>query len=179
MNGLILRLATFDERLLHALVLRRRPVLDTLMRGITHLGDAWVAVALAGGLLLGLVPGLEGAGVQAAFTLAVSHLLVQAAKHTVSRPRPRFPVGMASLVEAPDRFSFPSGHAAAALSLAAPLFLALPGPAGALILLAGVAVGISRCYLGVHYPGDVVAGWALALGTLMVEQFVLDLSPLL
>lgn len=179
MTGFIVRLATFDERLLHAVVLRRRPLLDSLMRGITHLGDAAVAIALAGGLMVGLIPGLEGAGVQAAFTLAASHLLVQLAKRSVHRPRPLLPVGMASLVEAPDRFSFPSGHSAAALSLSLPLALALPPLAGLPVLLLGIAVGVSRCYLGVHYPGDVVAGWSLALLTLLFERLVLQLPPLL
>lgn len=178
MTGLIVRLATFDERLLHALVLRRRPRLDSVMRGVTHLGDALVAIAVAGALMVGVVPGLEGAGMQAGFTLAVSHLLVQVVKRSINRRRPRFPVGMASLVEAPDRFSFPSGHAAASLSLALPLFLVLPAALGIPILLVGVAVGVSRCYLGVHYPGDVVAGWSLALGTLGVERLLLHLPPL-
>jgi len=178
MTGWILRLSSYDERLLHAVILRRRVALDGFVRGITHLGDAVVAIGVAGFLLVGVIPGLEQAGAQAAFTLLVSHLLVQLVKRTISRPRPRLPVGMASLVEAPDRFSFPSGHSAAALSVALPLFLTLPLWVGTPLLLMGVAVGLSRCYLGVHYPGDVLAGWALAVGALTFEQLFLALPGL-
>lgn len=178
MSGFLLRLALFDERLLHAVVLRRRPLADGFMRGVTHLGDASVAIGIAGALLVGLVPGLEVAGMQAAFTLLASHLLVQLVKRTISRPRPRLPVGLSSLVEAPDRFSFPSGHAAASLSVAVPLFFALPLFLGLSILLLGLLVGISRCYLGVHYPGDVVAGWSLAGLTLVCERCLLQIPPL-
>jgi len=179
MAGLMLRLAIFDERLLHAVVLRRRPILDGVMHGVTHLGDAAVAIGVAGALLVGLLPGLEEAGAQAAFTLCASHLLVQLVKRSISRSRPRLPVGMASLIKAPDRFSFPSGHAAASFSVAVPLFLALPTFAGILLLLLALLVGVSRCYLGVHYPGDVLAGWALAAGTLVVENLFLQIPPIL
>lgn len=162
MTALFLLLGRHDERVLHALVLRRRTLLDRLMRSVTHLGDAGVVVAAVLALCLGAEPGLRETGYQAAFILTVSHLWVQLLKRTITRPRPRLPVGYASLIEAPDRFSFPSGHAAASLSLALPLAAVLPLPLASLVLVVAALVGISRCYLGVHYPGDVLTGWLLA-----------------
>lgn len=161
-TALLQLLNRHDERILHALVLRRREMTDRLMRMITHLGDAWFAVTLVWVMVSGVAPGLERAGPRAGAALVVSHLWVQLLKRTITRPRPRLPVGYASLVEAPDRFSFPSGHAAASMSIALALAAVLPlGLAAGVLLLAGL-VGVSRCYLGVHYPGDVLTGWLLA-----------------
>lgn len=67
-----------------------------------------------------------------------------------------------SLVAAPDRYSFPSGHTAAAFVSASLLAVSAP----ALYLPAfgwATLIGISRIYLGVHYPSDVLAGLALGL----------------
>lgn len=163
MTTWIVRLHAHDERALHALVLRRRPPLDRWMHGVTHLGDAASTIGLTLLLVLGVLPALREAGMQAAFALASSHAVVQLLKRTVSRARPRMPEGFAALVQPPDRFSFPSGHAASSLSVALALAAVLPGAAaGALVALA-IVVGLSRCYLGVHYPGDVLAGWVLAM----------------
>ena len=91
-----------DERILHALVLRRRAA-DRLMHAVTRLGDAAVAVLFTLAMLAGFLPGLAEAGARAAFALVSSHLAVQLLKRTVSRARPRLPVGYESLVRAPDR----------------------------------------------------------------------------
>ena len=164
MSALFLLLGRHDERMLHALVLRRRGLADPLMRALTHLGDAWFTICLALALSFGVATGLEETGMRAGFALVVSHLGVQLLKRTITRPRPRLPVGCASLIEAPDRFSFPSGHSAASLSIALPLAVALSTPLAAGVLALAGIVGFSRCYLGVHYPGDVLAGWLLAAG---------------
>lgn len=163
MTAWIVRLHTHDERALHALVLRRRPPLDRAMHAVTHLGDAAATIGLTLVLMLGVLPGLRDAGFRAAFALAGSHLVVQLLKRTISRARPRMPEGFAALVQPPDRFSFPSGHAASSLSVALALAAVLPGPLAAGLLALAALVGMSRCYLGVHYPGDVLMGWALAL----------------
>lgn len=156
----LLRLHHHDERFLHALVLRRRPRLDRCMRAVTHLGDATATVGLVF-LLLAMGTWRE-VGTLAAFALVSSHLAVQLLKRTISRARPRLPVGVASLVRAPDRFSFPSGHAASSLSVALAVAGSLPSGPGAAVMGLACVVGLSRCYLGVHYPGDVVMGWCLA-----------------
>lgn len=173
MTAWIVRLHAHDERALHALVLRRRPRLDGAMHAVTHLGDAAFTVGITLLLMLGAVPGLRGVGFHAAFALAGSHLVVQLLKRTVSRPRPRMPEGFAALVQAPDRFSFPSGHAASSLSVGLALAAVLPGPAGVAVLALAATVGMSRCYLGVHYPGDVIAGWVLAVLGLLAAGVVI------
>lgn len=153
-----------DHAMLLAWTLRRRPSTLRLMRTVTHCGDAVVVIALICALLFVASGDLNDAARVGAFTLALSHGLVQLLKRTVGRKRPNLPPG-ACLIEAPDRFSFPSGHAAAALSLALPI-AAVVGPAAGVALVGlGILVGLSRCYLGVHYPGDVMAGWTLALVT--------------
>ncbi len=159
--------------LLHAVVTRRLAWLDWAVRLFTRLGDASVAITLAGGLAMGMAGDLNGAKYIPAFSLAISFLLSQVLKRSFSRTRPDLPVGIRSLIQAPDRFSFPSGHATAALSIALPVALALPLPVGLLVLGLGVAVGLTRCYLGVHFPGDVLAGWSLAaISTLLAPALL-------
>lgn len=168
MTSLLLRLNSWDQRILYALVARRRPVLDLFMRGITHLADWPVAVALTLAMALGAIPHLQQAGGRMAWALAVSHGAVEVLKRVFTRERPHLPVGLDWLVTVPDRFSFPSGHATAGLSMALPLALALPVTGAALVLALGASIGLSRCYLGVHFPGDVLAGWTLSAATLSV-----------
>jgi undecaprenyl-diphosphatase len=133
----------------------------------------WIAVTHAGGtgpsLLAAGLPSLgcgnlRRASILALVTLAVSHLLVQLMKRTIVRGRPSAGAVCAALVREPDRFSFPSGHAAAGMSIAVAYGLVFPLWAGPLLLLA-LAVGFSRIRLGVHYPSDVLVGQLIALGT--------------
>ena len=85
-------------------------------------------------------------------------------KRTVGRARPAESGMLCATVAEPDPFSFPSGHAAAAMSVALGYGVTFPRLALPLLLLA-LLVGFSRVRLGVHFPGDVLVGQALALTT--------------
>lgn len=130
----------------------------------------WRAVTRAGGAVVTLVASIvpllwDGALAMAArrslAVLVLSHVIVQVVKRSVGRPRP---ASSHAVADVPDRFSFPSGHAAAAMSVA--IGYAASFPALAVPLYAGaMVVGASRVMLGVHYPGDVAAGQVIALIT--------------
>lgn len=130
---------------------------------LTHLGGVWCSVAAA--VVPMRVAGPVGrAAHHALAVLIVSHLVVQLVKRTVGRPRPSRATNCRTLVQEPDRFSFPSGHSAAAMSVAIVYAMAFPGLAPLLVPLA-VLVGASRVFLGVHYPGDVLIGQMIAVLT--------------
>lgn len=173
MSSWFLRLHVHDERILHALVLRRWRWGDLLMNLVTRLGDAVTTLGITLALMISPFPSLQAIGLFAAVALTSSHLGVQALKRTINRARPRLPVGCASMISAPDQFSFPSGHAAASLSVGIAVASALPGPAAVATVALSTLVGVSRCYLGVHYPGDVIVGWLLAISACLVATLLL------
>jgi undecaprenyl-diphosphatase len=120
---------------------------------ITHLGGVSCSL-LAATLPLLLGGAIADAARQTLAMLVFSHLVVQIVKRTVSRPRP----------SNADRFSFPSGHSAAAMAVAFGYAMAFPSLAAPLIAMAFL-VGASRVFLGVHYPGDVLVGQLIAVLT--------------
>jgi len=90
--------------------------------------------------------------------------LAEAVKGIVGERRPH---GYDPLVPLPHSSSFPSGHAATSFACATVLSALVPGGAPAFVALAA-AIAYSRLYLGVHWPGDVVAGAALGVATALL-----------
>jgi undecaprenyl-diphosphatase len=133
---------------------------------LTHLGGLWMSVAavLVPALAEASTPFLRWVAVQAGLSLLLSHLVVQAIKRCVLRQRPCERIVVGPHVVVPDRFSFPSGHSCAVMSVAFVYAVAYPWLAWPLLMLS-MMVGISRVRLGVHYPGDVFAGQAIAIAT--------------
>jgi undecaprenyl-diphosphatase len=151
------RLVALDDRLLRRLVKARRARATFALRVLCRLYDPDMVI-LAVAVALFSPPLVEVAN-HAGLALIITSLLVVIVKRAVRRNRPALDI-QASVP--PDRFSFPSGHTAAAFALA----IAMSGVSPLLVppmLVVAIMVGYARMYLGVHYPLDVAAGAALGL----------------
>jgi membrane-associated phospholipid phosphatase len=158
-------LARLDRRALRALRTRLHPpALERAAVVYTTTGEfgaLWIAIALAGARLdrerrsAWLV-----AGVLVPTSLCANGIL----KRVVRRERPRLH-GLEPVGRVPSTPSFPSGHAATSFTAAVAIGAVAPGTRTALVA-AAILMSLTRPYLGVHYPSDVLAGAALggALG---------------
>lgn len=166
------RFNSIDRKLLHWFnETIRNKYLDKFMYYVTNLGGAWfttgsmLALFIFGKNKLRLI-GLEGIA-----SLSLSQVFVQILKRALERERPynRFDSINAFNIILKD-YSFPSGHTTASFSIAITLALNFPHMAILAILIA-IIVGISRMYLGVHYPTDVLAGTALGVISAFIVHF--------
>ncbi len=133
------------------------PVCDLVMPLVTLLGDRYVAAA---GFLTACLGRHKArrTGVLMVVAPMLGLLLAVAIKRLIGRPRPMARLMGVHLVgEIPPFESFPSAHAAVAFAMAGILVLRYPHVAWWAIPVACL-VGVSRIYMGLHYPSDVVAG---------------------
>ena len=146
------------------------PFGDAFFSFITHLADAgWFWIATAVVLLcfkktrkVGLCMGIALVG-----GLLIGNITL---KPLIARIRPYDNLDYAPLrtaaellIEAPHDFSFPSGHTLASFEGAGAIFLCNKKWGVAALVLAAL-IALSRLYLYVHYPTDIIAGILIALG---------------
>ena len=156
----------FDRGLLLYFYAGERPEAAAAARWVTELGGGPVLLGATGfglGILL-VRRDWRGAVLLTGITLT-GRLLVELQKDWTARVRPD---AIGHLVPV-DSLAFPSGHAANATMVWLCLALLLPrgGRARAFAVWTAVwlvlAVGLSRIMLGVHWPSDVIGGWAFGL----------------
>lgn len=138
------------------------PLLDNIMLTATALGEDTLQAGLSLLLILtGLLANrlnLRRAGYSGLIAFAFSGVAVQIAKHIWDRPRPLLVLHDVRLVGDPlFVHSFPSGHTctACAVMIAVSMYM---GRLRYVLIPLAVLTGVSRVYLGVHFPLDVVYG---------------------
>jgi membrane-associated phospholipid phosphatase len=124
----------------------------------------WLGLGVAG-WRLDRDPARRAAWRRGVRLIAAAYALNYAVKITVRRRRPELP-GLPPLTPTVSRLSFPSAHATT--SFAAARAYRSVAPRGALYGAAGM-FALSRPYLGVHYPSDVLVG--ALLGTAVAEAW--------
>lgn len=155
----------FDGPILLFLHRHATPTLDALMLFCSHAGAPrpMVVFFLA---VVGALLARRRRGDAAFFAVAVAGAMALdfAAKVLFGRARPDLWLSLAPESD----YSFPSGHAMGSMALVAALVVLTWATRWRWAVLAAGGlfvglVGLSRLYLGVHYPSDVLAGWLAAL----------------
>ena len=138
------------------------PLLDKIMPALSiaaSFSRLWMAIAA----LFAVFGGTKGrkTAVEGMAAIGVTSFLANVVlKGLTDRPRPTDPVPEERELKKPDSSSFPSGHTASAAAFSGVVDRAYPALWVPINTLAS-AVGFSRVYTGVHYPGDVLGGWIL------------------
>lgn len=157
---------------INALVQGARGALDSFFVTITMLGDLLPMTALC--LVVCAILAIARKWDSLAFfatNVLLAVVCVQALKFIFAVPRP----GAETLVPIPGSFSFPSAHSFCSLivfgMIGLPIFRALNRKGvpynvaivpGIILVIFAILIGISRIYVGVHWPSDVLGGWLLA-----------------
>ena len=158
MNKWVTKIRDLDRALFRRVFVIKWEPFDGVMRAFTVAGTAG---ALFGATAFGafVLSGLEPLNLAVPWVaIAGSWCIAEGMKHLFNRTRPfLWDTEIAPLIKTPSSSSFPSSHSATAP--AGPLTLSvLCSVLTPVVVVAGALVALSRVYLGVHYPFDVLAG---------------------
>ncbi|MCR6545586.1 phosphatase PAP2 family protein [Dehalobacterium formicoaceticum] len=142
--------------------------LDKIMPKMTHLGGLKASVLIC----LTLLMSFHSLGKEVLLAMGSSQIVVQAAKKFLPRPRPFLTIPQTNIWKnlILKDYSFPSGHTAATFSLTTVLAVSFPVFAPIALPLS-LVIGISRIYLGLHYPSDVLIGAILGSASAAIVCF--------
>ncbi|MDD7389694.1 MAG: phosphatase PAP2 family protein [Lachnospiraceae bacterium] len=137
----------------------RKDFLNPLIIFITSLGNAGL-IWIGASVVLLCILRTRKAGALSILSLLISYLINNLIlKNAVARPRPWVDVeGLSILIGKPHDFSFPSGHSSSSFAAAVVMYKMLPARFGIPAVILAAAIALSRLYVGVHYPTDVLFG---------------------
>ena len=153
--------------------------LNTLIIPLTHTSDTITIVVLCIILVVSPFPDRKKYGFPVTLAALSGLAIYKPMKHLFLRLRPDVSL---HLVEQ-GGFSFPSGHSVTSVIVFGLLFYlirkhcnrpALRNVLSGICLLLAVLVGPSRIYVGVHWPTDVLTGWCIGGGVLLIFLVILD-----
>lgn len=137
----------------------RNDFLTPMVTFLTHLGDAgilWIVLTL----VLLVYAKTRKTGAVMALSMILNALVTNIVlKNILARTRPYEIIdGLYSIVGAQKDYSFPSGHSACSFACAVVIYRYCPKKYGISALAAAVLIALSRLYVGVHFPTDVLGG---------------------
>ena len=174
---LLYALQKFDLRLF-VKVFRQgeRRAIRPLAKALSQSGDGYLHILLPVLLWLLSAPQLQQFAYLLLLSLTMERSLYFILKNSLKRRRPQeYMPGFRSLIVASDQFSFPSGHSSGAFLLATALAVIYAGPL-LVVYLWACCVGFSRVILGVHFPGDILAGATMGTTITLLSARLLGIT---
>lgn len=142
----------------------RNGFLDPAAKFVTYLGNGgWLWIALC--VVFLIMPKTRLLGFFCSVSLAAEYIFANIfLKNLIARTRPYEAVeGLTRIIGAQSDYSFPSGHSGASFAVAVVMFREMPRKFGVPALVLASLISLSRLYVGVHYPSDVLGG--MIIGT--------------
>lgn len=159
---------SFDWAILQFFEKLWNPVCDVIMVVSTYLGEGgicWIVLGLA----LLISKKTRKIGFLVLMGLIFASVINVCLKEIIQRPRPFNFTGWPAvlnypgLVAKPTSWSFPSGHTASSFGAALPVLMRCKKKYGIPAIIVAILISISRIYLHVHYPTDVIVGCIVGL----------------
>lgn len=142
----------------------RSDLWNWLWLNITKLGNSgWIWLTTAFFMLF--FKKTRKVGIVSLCSIALCFLITNVGlKNLVARPRPYTQIPELILLGHMEKsFSFPSGHTANSFAVALIYYRMLPKKWGVPAVVLAALIGLSRLYIGVHYPSDVLGGFFVGL----------------
>ncbi|MDP4133426.1 MAG: phosphatase PAP2 family protein [Bacillota bacterium] len=167
--------ANFESWTYSEAVKKMSPALTSIVKGITHMGDSVVIIALC--LLFIIIPkSRKTIALPVSITVILSSILNVILKNIFARERP----DILRLINETS-YSFPSGHAMNNGAFYTMLILLIfkyikdkrvRYTLSALCGILVISIGYSRIYLGVHYADDVLGGWLIGFSVAILVYYI-------